>query len=391
MNEGLFLIMLASLGTAFAARPFLAMVVLGFASALLHRFGGAPLEGVPIAALAPAFVLSSVEMFVLWRLRGFWDEVPLPLRAAGHAALCGATCVLLIHGEVSTVPAVSVAVVATFFLSFEWSRFRAQLLVFDPGGGLSLATLLGAAEVIFTIAAALLAVFFPRVSLGLAGVAVCAAVVASIMRRWWERSAEVDCEQCHAKVHACAFVCGGCGHLREAPRNALWTGRPGSAPLTSPEHQRMSLTAAGRCARCATPCPGDILATCPRCHAPRLSKEEAARVLRDIDLRLPVTLGVCAAMSVVPVLGLLVGGLYFRLSRNGALGRYASLKRRLGSRVVMLLATIGLALLQSVPVVGIVSLPALAALQYAMDRRAVVSAIGKLPAAEPAAPLPVQT
>ena len=92
-----------------------------------------------------------------------------------------------------------------------------------------------------------------------------------------------------------------------------------------------------------------------------------------------MTLGVCAAMSVVPVLGLLVGGISFRLSRNGALGRYASLKRRLGSRVVMVLATIGLALLQSVPVLGIVSLPALAALQYAMDRRAVVSSMGKAP------------
>ena len=133
----------------------------------------------------------------------------------------------------------------------------------------------------------------------------------------------------------------------------------------------MSLTAAGRCARCATPCPGEILAVCPRCHAPRLTPDQAKLVLVDIDRRLPVTLAVCAGMSAVPVLGLLVGGVYFRLSRNGSLGRYASLKRRLGSRVVMLLATVGLALLQSVPVVGIVSLPVLAALQYGMDRRAV--------------------
>jgi hypothetical protein len=137
----------------------------------------------------------------------------------------------------------------------------------------------------------------------------------------------------------------------------------------------MSLTAAGRCARCATPCPGEILAVCPRCHAPRLTAEQAQQVLRDIDRRLPVTLGLCAGMSAVPVLGLLVGGVYFRLSRNGSLGRYASLKRRLGSRVVMLLATIGLALLQSVPVVGIVSLPVLAALQYGMDRRAVARSL----------------
>jgi hypothetical protein len=370
MDDSTLLIAIASFGTAFAARPFLAALVIGVAAAVFHHFGGTPLPGLPGEVLLPAFLLSTGEMFVLWRLRGFWDEVPLPLRAGGHALVCFITAALLIHGQVSQAPAVGVAVVATFFLAFEWSRFRGQLLVFDPGNGLSLAMLLGAAEVVFTIAVALLAVFFPRLSLGLMGLAGIAAVVASITRRWWERSAEVDCEQCHQKVHACAFVCGGCGRARE-PRRALWTGRPGNGPLTSPEHQRMSLTAAGRCARCATPCPGEILAVCPHCHAPRLTAEQAKQVLADIDRRLPVTLGVCAGMSAVPVLGLLVGGVYFRLSRNGSLGRYSSLKRRLGSRVVMLLATVGLALLQSVPVVGMVSLPVLAALQYGMDRRAV--------------------
>jgi hypothetical protein len=144
----------------------------------------------------------------------------------------------------------------------------------------------------------------------------------------------------------------------------------------------MSLTAAGRCARCAAPCPGGILATCPHCHAPRLSPEEAEQVLLDIDRRLPVTLTVCAAMSAVPVLGLLVGSVYVQLSRNGSLGRYASLKRRLGGRTVMLLATLGLGLLQSVPVVGIVSLPLLAALRYGMDRRAVRSSLNKAASAE---------
>ena len=370
MDDITLLLAVASLGTAFAARPFLAVLVIGGATTAFHHFGGTPIDALPAAVLMPAFVLSTGEMFVLWRLRGFWDEVPLPIRAGGHAALCLILSALLIHGQVSQAPAVGVAVVTTFFFAFEWSRFRGQLLVFDPGGGLSLATLLGAAEIVFTIGTALLAVFLPRVSLGLAVLACGAAVAASVTRRWWERSAEVDCVKCQAKVHACAFVCAACGQARE-PRRALWTGRPGSSPLTSPEHQRMSLTAAGRCARCATPCPGEILAVCPRCHAPRLSAEEAQQVLRDIDRRLPVTLGVCAGMSAVPVLGLLVGGVYFRLSRNGSLGRYASLKRRLGSRVVMLLATIGLALLQSVPVVGIVSLPVLAALQYGMDRRAV--------------------
>jgi len=165
MDDSTLLIAIASFGTAFAARPFLAVLVIGAATTLFHHFG-APLEGLPGAVMVPAFVLSTGEMFVLWRLRGFWDEVPLPIRAGGHAVVCFITAALLIHGQVSQAPAVGVAVVATFFLAFEWSRFRGQLLVFDPGNGLSLAMLLGAAEVVFTIGAGLLAVFLPP---GLAG------------------------------------------------------------------------------------------------------------------------------------------------------------------------------------------------------------------------------
>lgn len=374
MDDTTLLIATASFGTAFAARPLLAALVAGTAASLFHRFGGASLDGVPAAVLLPAFVLSTGEMFVLWRLRGFWDEVPLPIRAGAHAVICFITAALLIHPRASQAPAVALAVMTTFFLAFEWSRFRGQLLVFDPGGTLSLATLLGAAEVVFTLGAALLAVFVPWGSVALAGLACVAAVAAAIIRRLWERSAEIDCEQCHAKVHLCASVCGSCGQTR-GPRRALWTGRPGTSPLSSPEHQRMSLTAAGRCTRCASPCPGNLLSVCPCCHAPRLTREQAQQVLAAIDRRLPVTLGVCAAMSALPVLGLLVGGVYFRLSRNGSLGRYASLKRRLASRVVVVLATIALALVQPVPVVGMVSLPLLAALQYGLERRAVARSL----------------
>jgi hypothetical protein len=232
MDEGTsFLIALAALGTSFLARPFLGALVILVTSAFFHRFGGAAFEGLPMAAVALSFAIASAEGFVLWRLRGFWEEVPLPLRAGGHAALCLATGVLFIlhAGEVRTpmVLAASAAVVAAFFLSFEWSRLRDQLLGFDPGGPFSLATVLGAVEVVFTVCASMLAVFFPVPSLVGMLVAVIAGVAGAITRRWWERKAEVACEKCGVPVHACAFVCAGCGHVREAPRRALWTGRPG--------------------------------------------------------------------------------------------------------------------------------------------------------------------
>lgn len=349
------LLFVSSTGVAFAARPFLAALVVLLASRA------------PSWAITVALGLSFVEAVVLFRLRGFWDEVPKLVRALGHAGVAAGTLALTSQPAWAIVGA---AIVAMLF-SAEWSRTRGQLLVFDPGGALSLSLLLGAAEVVFTLGASVLSVVSPRATAALAVLLAGVAVISAILRWGWERAAEVPCEHCAKPVHACARFCASCGGVRAHPRIALWTGRPGKGEQRSPEHQRMSLTAAGRCARCAAVCSGGLRATCTTCQAPRLDTEEAAQVLRDIDRRLPTTLVVCAAISSIPVAGLLVGAVYFRLSRNGALGRFVPLSGRLAGKTVLLFATLGLGLLQSVPVVGIASVPLLAALAYGMDRRAV--------------------
>jgi hypothetical protein len=351
------LLLVSAAGVAFAARPFLASLVVLVCS------------GSPLWLDAGAFGLASVEAVVLFRLRSFWDEVPKWLRALGHAGLCAAVLALTSKAPVG----IAGAALLAFLFALEWSRSRGQLLVFDPGGALSLSMLLGATEVVFTVAASVLAVFLPRVALALTVMVAVGAVLSAILRWGWERAAEVLCEQCAKPVHACARFCSHCGQERAHPRVALWTGRPGSSEQRSVVHQRMSLTAAGRCGRCAAVCSGGLRATCAACQAPRLDADEAQQVLRDFDARLPVTLAICAAISAVPVAGLLVGAVYFRLSRNGALGRFVPLTGRLAGKTVLLFATIGLGLLQSVPVVGIASVPLLAALTYAMDRRAVAA------------------
>lgn len=371
-------LMIVALAPAFAARPALTALCVAAALSYAERaIGGAALETVPGWLGALLFVGAVMEHLLLWRARDWLDDLPSWVRAAVKAAAAVVTLVALKNDRFVELPeagwvfSAALLAVATWLFARAWSTARGLILTVDPGGALRIRYAVDLAEIFFTVGGVALVALNSRIALFFLGASVVAAAFFAAVAYAWERSAEVPCAHCGKQVHACALLCPSCSNARGDARRANWTGRPSRAPIRSAEHQRMSLTAAGRCASCASPGrPRNLLAPCARCGA-KYDAEAAKQFLRAIDKRLPVTLAVCAAFSAVPVFGLVVGLLFFALSRNGSLRRYAPWQSRFVARLLVSGATVLLALLQPIPILGIVSLPAICALNYVVDRSAI--------------------
>lgn len=370
-----------ALAPAFAARPLLATFTLTCAVASGQRMiaaGGAP--HVPVWLWVLLVVAAVCEHLLFWRARPWLDDVPSTARGAFKAvitfmALAG---LLWLGADLSTVmtpsewlfAAVS-ASGATLFFARAWSGARGLLLTIDPTGALRLRYAVDMGEIVFTVGGVLLAGFSPAPAVAFLTLSAMAALFFLVVGWAWERTAEVKCARCAADIHACALICPACHMGREEAKRASWTGRPKRQRVQSADHQRMQLAVVGRCSFCASPDrPRSLLAPCARCKS-AFSAEEAKQFLRAVDRRLPVTLAICAACSAVPVFGLVAGLVFYGLSRPGSIRRYVPWQSRFVARLFVSVATVALALIQPVPLLGILSVPLVCALNYAVDRSAV--------------------
>lgn len=357
-------------GPLFAARPMLAALSVTIAVALGHRLlGDENGTTVPVAVYAVLGVLAAAEM-VLVRFRDWIGTLPSVWRAGGHAVSAGAcAALLLLPLSVGDGVPVALAAVAAFICGRQWSWFRGELLDLDPTGILRLKLIMEVVEIGWSVGIAIITALYPRLALGVVALSALTVAFSAVVARLWEKSAETACGSCGKPVHACAPVCRHC-RAQRTPSRAAWNGRPRKVPALSVAHQQLALTAVGRCARCALPAGSELLGVCRHCGEARLTREEAEQFLSAVDRRLPVTLAVCAAFSAVPLFGIVAGGFYFRLSRNGCLRRYVPWHRKLLARFAVTGVTLALVLVQFVPFIGIVSIPAICLLNYAVDRHA---------------------
>ncbi len=376
-------------GPLFAARPMLAAFALAIVVNFTQRLLGAPNEThIPHWAGSLLGFAAIAEWFLI-RWRDWFGTLPSAWRAAFHAASAsGCLALLLAPLSVQDLLPLGLAASAAFLCSRQWSAFRSELVDLDPTGILRLGLIVGAAEVLWTLGVAVITASDPRLALGIVGVSALTTVTSAVAMRLWERRAEAPCEACGKALHACALVCRHCKAQR-TPSRASWNGRPRKVPALSVPHQQLALTAVGRCARCALPAGSELLATCRHCGEPRLTLQEAQQFLAAVDRRLPVTLAVCAAFSAVPLFGIVAGGLYYRLSRSGSLRRYVPWHRKLLARIFVTLATLLLVLVQFVPFIGIISVPAICFLNYAVDRHTLRVQLRAAAAAAATAPTPV--
>jgi hypothetical protein len=222
----------------------------------------------------------------------------------------------------------------------------------------------------FGVAAALL---LPGLAVVLAGFAVVALEVVRRGLEARERRQLAPCGACQTPNHLSAVECAQCRERFPAPSPVGWLGVARVGRVDDLDAHRLRLIGAKRCRSCATRLVERRLdQQCPACDTPVFPDEAALdRYMEHLRARLPKTLLVCLVLGSVPLLGLIPGILYYRISLIASLRYYIPRTMGMFARICVRVLNLILLMLQVVPLVGAVTLPLMCWLNHAVYGAAV--------------------
>ncbi|NJP07874.1 MAG: hypothetical protein HC837_20760 [Chloroflexaceae bacterium] len=139
-----------------------------------------------------------------------------------------------------------------------------------------------------------------------------------------EKQSMVPCSNCQTSMFPSATICAACGQPNAAPRQVGMFGQPRKAVATDRETQRFQLIARKRCPVCATRLKEKgIQQRCPTCGTMTFAHgEQLGQYLARLRRRLPKTLLISFGFSCIPLLGLVPGIFYYRISLTSSLSAY---------------------------------------------------------------------
>jgi len=253
-------------------------------------------------------------------------------------------------------------------------RRGALALVFDidEDDDVGLLSLVSWAETSWTLLWMVVLVLLPFVALALS--ALTALALWGLRRRAAERErrARVPCAQCAQPVHPSAPHCGRCGATRPEPRAVGVFGQPKPQPAPALEQHRFELVARKRCPHCAERLrERAVRQTCKHCGTLTFaSQRDFDAYLDGLERRLPRTLLICLGLGAIPIVGVIPGVAYYRLTLVTGLRGYIPPLRGCLARWTVRFLNWGIIALQPVPVLGALVLPLMAWSNYAIYRRA---------------------
>ncbi|MBP1468641.1 zinc ribbon domain-containing protein [Candidatus Chloroploca sp. M-50] len=254
------------------------------------------------------------------------------------------------------------------------------LIDFDEDDSLGLLRLLSFAEGGWTITMALVVIFLPLIALAITALTLLGLF---LIRRWFERRAErtkVPCAHCQTPIFPTALFCPQCHQANEHPLQVGIFGQARHTPALDRTAHRLQLIGRKRCPVCAAHLPAkSIRQRCPSCHTVTFNDLSEANVfLRSLDQKLPLTLIICGVLGFVPLLGLVPGIIYYRMSLIASLRAYIPTSIGCFTRWGLRFAAMFLIMLQPF-FLGWLTLPAMALMNYFVYRRVLQSMMGGLP------------
>jgi hypothetical protein len=381
MHLSAFLYSLASV-PMFASRPFLAALV----TVLLARFGTSiPWIGDSsvVQALhdAPEWFTSWITVGVLaaltvleWlsakhsEVRAIMQELDSALKSVVAMLVCLALIDQDTAGTIHSIQKAGFGLESLWagaigLLTFAIANLRQSIFGLiaqvDDHDDIGLQTLLHRIESSLTIAALLFLVVFPILALVLSALAVLALWTLRTLARQREERSKVSCGSCQALILPHATRCQACGAPVASPHAVGVFGQPTDAINTDIPQQRFDLVSRKRCPVCATRLTlRAVRQTCASCRTVTFSgPAEFDRYVEALSARLPRTLWICLAFSAVPVLGVIPGVIYYRLSVVTGLRGYTPPLRGCLLRVFVRILDWMLILLQPIPLLGALVIP----------------------------------
>lgn len=384
MTVAAYLYTLASI-PMFASRPFLA----AFMTAVLSKFGtDVPWlsESTVVQSLsrAPSWFTSWPMLVALLALavlevlavkhsevRAFMDEFDAYLKTAIAVLV---SLALLDKESVETVRSIphpmhaglgfpSLFALVVGGLTFGTARLRHGVMDVlahvDDHDDIGLQSLLNWVENSWTVLGILFLVVFPIVALVLSGLTVLGLWAFRKRAERRETLSKIPCAKCETPVFPHATRCHACGTPLAAPRGVSVFGTPKDTPTPDVARHRFDLIARKRCPVCATRLKERaVRQPCPTCHTVTFaSTAEFHDYLGALQARLPMTLAICFGLSAIPVIGVIPGVVYYRLTLVSGLRGYVPPLRGCFARVFVRLINWGLILLQPIPILGAFIVP----------------------------------
>ncbi|MEE9394280.1 MAG: hypothetical protein V3W41_17410 [Planctomycetota bacterium] len=366
------------------------------ASALVARFGPdigflAERNGIEIMAGLPEWLQSDASLIVLAVLAFFEHRINRSPELSetlsiGDAEMKGifatALCLLMVFGAPSEVMASGVVVSQAGLFSFAtlwalmigvavWVAATARRGIYglyaemDPDDSLGIRKLLAGLESFFAALGPFIFVIFPLLAAVAAGFAV---VALKLLERGFaglDAKHRYRCE-CGVETHLCAIACGSCGVANPTPRGVGVFGQPRSKAARQDASHVQALREKKRCARCAEKLKkASFDVSCDRCRQAAFENVGAAEdYLLRVKRKLPATLLVSTLCSLIPVVGLIPGVIYYRLNLISGLRAYLPWSQAIWSRWLVRFACLLLVLLQALPLVGALSIPIMCLINY---------------------------
>ena len=241
----------------------------------------------------------------------------------------------------------------------------------DEGDAIGIGGLLAWAEDLWAAGGLVLLLLYPPLMVALtAAVGGLLALVAGWLRRREERS-RVPCPACGAPCYQVALACPACGAETPEPREIGLFAGPTDRPAGEPARHRFRLLERGRCPRCATRLAGTApRQPCAACGAvPFPDAGDARAYAGRVAGRLPMTIVATALFSLIPVVGLIPGVIFYRLAVVAPFRPYTPLLRNLGLRLALRFLFLLLILLQIAPLLGVLAVPLMAVISFLAYRR----------------------
>jgi hypothetical protein len=254
-------------------------------------------------------------------------------------------------------------------------RRMVALAVYDHVEGTPLEHLVNWLEDAWVVFGVFLLVLLPLVMLAIIGIATGALWMLRRHLEVVEEQGKVPCTKCGSLIYRSAMACPVCRQAVAAPAEIGWLGLAEPYPTDNiPEHP-YRLTEKRRCSVCATKRrPRRPFEPCHACGSTAMSEPEFTRIYTSyIGRRLPSALVVCVLFSLVPILGLIFGTIYYRMELVLPFSQYLPMGRRFLLRWAIRLLFVALILLQIIPVVGAVVIPVMALISYLAYRSAYTS------------------
>lgn len=253
-----------------------------------------------------------------------------------------------------------------FFLAGIRSATLGLLAELDGDDDLGIQWLISLVEDLWSVFGILILIIYPVILLILAGAIFLAIYLIRRYFRYREEQSKVPCLSCSQHLFPTALICPSCKAEQMQPRQVGLFGRALSLVVADRDQHRIALVEYRRCPACASHLSERTARqTCGACgHQLMGERSFAERYLAHVDARVPKVLGITLGFSLVPVLGAIPAIVYSRLMLVAPFRRY--IPTHIGCLVKWLVRLVNLILilLQVVPLLGALMMPAMALLNY---------------------------